>query len=228
MDALLEAERTLLGFERAPVQAVLDACGWRPDRVVHYCQWCGVTRPPLSVDCEACRGRRLPWELVVRLGAYEHPLAQWICEIKYGRWDAMAHTLGGLLAERVRIRAVLGGCSPSLVVPVPMPPVRRFIRGIDHARCLGKATARRLEVPIASPLAQSAGRPQASRVASDRRRRASPFRARWASRRLDGQTVLLIDDVKTSGRTALSAARALRRCGAGRIILGLLAVSHGA
>ena len=52
------------------------------------------------------------------------------------------------------------------------------------------------------------------------------FRAR-SSPLLQGKTVLLIDDVMTTGFTASEAARALKLAGAGKVFLAVLARATG-
>jgi predicted amidophosphoribosyltransferase len=52
------------------------------------------------------------------------------------------------------------------------------------------------------------------------------FRAR-AAKRLHGQTVLLVDDVLTTGATCSAAARALKRSGAARVFAVVMARAEG-
>ena len=222
---LRESEEALIGFERSPPGRVLAASSWAPDRVVRYCERCGATRPALALSCAQCLDRRLAWCRVVRLGAYREPLSNWVREIKYARWHGMGRQLGRELGRRVSTRCMIGGLMPDVVVPVPMPRVRRLVRGIDHARVVACGVAEEVGLPVRCPLIQTRGRTQASRTSSERERRASPFGRRGFAREVSGGTVLLIDDVLTSGRTAGDMARALRGLGANKVVFGVVAVT---
>lgn len=222
---LLEGEETLLGFERSPAARVLAASSWVPDRVVRYCERCGATRPALSFSCTRCVQQRPAWSRVVRLGAYQEPLSNWVREVKYARWHAMGRQLGRELGRKVSARCVLGGLLPDVIVPVPMPRMRSLVRGIDHARVVASGVAAELDLPLRCPLLQTPGRTQVSRTSSQRERRRSPFKRRWLARGVSQGTVLLVDDVLTSGRTARAMARAIRGLGAGKVVLAVVAVT---
>lgn len=223
--ALLESERTLLGFERAPPTELLETTCWRRDSPASYCGRCGATLQQADEACGECTSWRLPYSCVVRLGAYEEPLASWIRVVKFSRWDAMGRRLGVELAHALEGRLAQQARRRTLVVPVPMPCLRRVIRGIDHARVLASALARSRELSMRNPLRQRSGATQASRTAAQRARRRNPIAVSRFARRLDGETVVLVDDVLTSSRTARAAAKAVRQLGAGEVMLAVVAVA---
>ena len=138
----------------------------------------------------------------------------------------MGYMLGQLLGRAVLVRCVSGAFRPDLIVPVPMPMTRRLVRGIDHAGVIASGVAEELALPIRRPLYQAGGRTQVSRTPSARERRRNPFYPRRFHSDLDGRRVLLVDDVLTSGRTARAVARAVRRLGASKVVLAVLAVTE--
>ena len=225
---LAESERLLLGFERSPPDLLLHTSGWKPDRVTDYCSLCGVGLRPLRFACKCADDLRRPWANVIRLGAYAEPLSTWVCMVKFERWNAMGELLGERLADALAtsFQTTCSGHSKPVLVPVPMPRIRRFSRGIDHTGVLVDVIGARNGWPFQRVLRQKPGRPQAVSTASQRASRSNPFRGRGRPCSLKGRHVILVDDVLTTGRTARSAARILRAQGAGRVTLGVLAVTE--
>ena len=197
---------------------------WDVDPAVGYCRRCGTTAPVESVTdsgCGACRDRRVPWDRVTRLGAYEPPLSDWVVACKFHADWAQARWFGHRLAE-----AVADAASPDWVVPVPLHWRRRLVRGYDQAALIGRALAGRLGVPLARVLRRR--RPTRSQADSgsvtQRRADLSGAFATVKADLSDGN-ILLVDDVCTTGATAAQCTQQLRRAGAGRIHLAVVAVA---
>jgi predicted amidophosphoribosyltransferase len=129
---------------------------------------------------------------------------------------------------------------PDVVTYVPTHWSRRLLRGIDHGACLAEAVGRELRVGVAPLLiarlfARQTGSGRDARTARGGRfacrtrtsRLARLWRALTRSRADDvevrGATVLLIDDVRTTGGTCSEAAAALRRAGARRVVVACCA-----
>ncbi len=168
-------------------------------------------------------------ERVVRLGAHDGALRGWVLAIKHRRWEAMAEHLGGALGRQL---AACGAWPPAgqgaVVVPVPMPPMRRWARGIDHAAMLAREVARANGLRVAQPLRQ---RHAGSQVEAGGRaaRLAHAGRFTWrertrAARAVQGRTVVLVDDVRTTGATLAAAAALLRAGGAGSVVAAVVSV----
>jgi ComF family protein len=114
-----------------------------------------------------------------------------------------------------------------LVVPVPLHWYRSWRRGFNQSEALARALARKLGVPCQTRWLKRVRHTvkQTSLAPTERRENVKgSFRVSRLSR-LRGQTVLLIDDVLTTGSTAHEAAKALRKAGAGRVIAAVL--GHG-
>jgi predicted amidophosphoribosyltransferase len=219
-------EETWLGWSLPPTRRVVAEAGWRPDPAQAYCPRCGVSAEPSEVGrdgCGSCRGRPAPADGVVRLGVYAGPLREWVRAIKYRRWSAMAGSLGRDLARSVATRTAAG--SRLVVVPMPMPWARRLYRGIDHAREIAAAVAGELPAPLATALSRYDGPPQVTLTASARSRAGVGVRLRRRTRPLAGRTVVLVDDVCTTGASLRSATRLLRRLRPARVIAAVLAVA---
>jgi ComF family protein len=142
---------------------------------------------------------------------------------KYGRIQTLSAPLGRLLA-----RALPREQSFDVIVPMPLHWRKRWQRGFNQSELLAREIGRRTHTPVQNALRRVRGTVSQAGLTSAKRRE-NVSGAFQASRRekhrkaLDGHSVLLIDDVMTTGATAASCARALKRGGARKVTLLTLA-----
>ncbi len=193
------------------------------------CPRCGGTVGPfthVAEGCPSCRDHVFHFQEVLRLGPYEGLLRDVILRMKHQTGEELAEAVGQLWADHAaeRLRAV----NADVVIPVPLHWWRRWARGYDQGAALAGSLAGRLGLPCRRGwLRRIRNTPrQTEQTASDRRTNVrGAFRCRPGSY-VDGKTVLLVDDVLTTGSTASEAARALREAGAKRVIVAVLARSQ--
>lgn len=114
--------------------------------------------------------------------------------------------LVGWLAERMAPAAPDG---VDVVTWAPTGAPRRRRRGFDHAELLARAIARRRGLPSSRLLVRRGSTPQAGLDAGARR--GNP---RFVASGCGGRSVLVVDDVTTTGATLEAAGRALLVAGA--------------
>lgn len=192
-------------------------------RGVLVCPRCMDRCRGLRLDSEPGGGRTAPNALLTTLrGAYHYddPLRAAIHTFKYRRRRSMAGPLGELLLEALPEEAFR--CDA--IMAVPLHPGRLRERGFNQSALLAEAIAAMLDKPVLSALQRTRATPQ--QVGKDRRERESNVRGAFAWRGAPPPTtVLLIDDVLTTGATMRECARALRAAGA-RTVHGL-ALANG-
>jgi ComF family protein len=166
-----------------------------------FCSSCAATLEP-------CRGTR-PNELAAY--TYGGALVAAVTSLKYeGRVDR-ARPLSHLLRRSL---APLRSDPPTLVIPVPLHPAKLVQRGFNHAALLALPVARDLGVAFA-PLAVVRIRDTAAQARLGRGERLTNVHGAFAAgRQLEGERVLLVDDVRTTGATLDACAAAAREAGA--------------
>jgi ComF family protein len=164
-----------------------------------------------------------PFDQVIRLGPYDGLLREVILRLKHAPGEGLAEVLGELWADHSAPR--LRSLGAALVVPVPLHWWRRLTRGYNQSEVLAQALAARLGLPCRPGCLRQVRATSHQKGQSPANRRSNVRDAfRGQSRpELKGQTVLLVDDVLTTGSTAGEAARALRRAGAARVVVAVLA-----
>ncbi len=150
----------------------------------------------------------------VALLVYRGTGRELVARLKFRNQRAAAAWLGRGMAELVRDQSV------DLVTWAPANPAHVRARGFDHGALLAKVVAKCLSRPACDLLERGKGASLTGRSAGERvggpplRPRSTRGRA-WP---LIGRTVLLVDDVITTGATLRSAAHQLRQLGAESVV----------
>ena len=161
--------------------------------------------------CGACRREPPAFEFVRGIGPYEGSLRRLIHLLKYDGVRPVAETMGARLAAGA---AELGDVD--LIVPAPLHWRRRLARGFNQSALIAEALSRRIGVPCARrALVRVRPTPAQAGLSQQQRRRNLQGALRTPRpETVRGKTVLLVDDVMTTGATLTACARTLRRAGA--------------
>jgi ComF family protein len=200
----------------AVLHSPIDGC------VCRKC-WANIRRMPLPI-CDACGDPTAglpicerclaPSRLVSRaraIGEYDGTLRDVIHAMKYQRRFSIAQGLAELMRDAGRELLRLA----DYVVPVPLHPRRQRARGFNQAWEM----ARHLGPPVIEPICRMRHTPPQVDLPADRRHtnvRGAFRRRRRLLRtlpRLDGATIVLVDDVSTTGSTLEACAAVLKEGG---------------
>ncbi len=178
------------------------------------CRRCGAEVESARNDC-GCRARLRSLTRLRSAAAYEGPLEMAIQRFKYQGWRRLAGPLALLMAERL----VIEGLAAPWAVAVPLHSSRLRQRGFNQSELLVRQLRRRLSLsmPPGELVRTRATPPQ---VGHDRRWRLENVRDafEWRGAPLDARSILLIDDVATTGATLEACAAALRAAGSGPVM----------
>lgn len=222
------------GYIHGPDADCFCSSCWKLIRLVTHplCAVCGRPFPDASGEDHACGvcltrapqfDRARAWACYPREEAEEHPLRQVVHKFKYGRKVALGKPLGRLLA--FGCRDFLSACNFNLIVPVPLHPRRLRWRGFNQSVLLARQISRAYGV-VMDPLVLvriKETQPQTQLSEEERRRNVRGAFALNPAHPIDGKSVLLIDDVYTSGATVNECSRALLRGGAEKVTVLTLA-----
>lgn len=127
------------------------------------------------------------------------------------------------------MRKALGAYRPDCLIPVPLSVQRIKERGFNQADVLCSLVARDLNVPVLHALSRNRDTRRQTDLKTVQERQSNVIGAFDAEdfANLSGMRVLLVDDVRTTGSTAIACAEALKKRGAAEICLLTAAVAPG-
>ena len=185
---------------------------------VPFCAVCGHTLT--DSRCTNCAAQTPAFQCSRSLGAYDGVLRHAVHQFKYRDRPQLALPLGRLLAEYARAHASeLNALRFDALLPVPMHPVRQRVRGYNQSERLARVLGQELGLPLVTNVLVRARptRPQVGLLGDARR---TNLRGAFAVKQpnlVSGQTLLLIDDVVTSGSSLHECASVLNAAGASAV-----------
>lgn len=183
--------------------------------------------------CHLCERARPPFQQAVAFGVYEGRLRALIHLLKYERVETVAAPLGELLARAIANFEKLP--EELTVIAVPLHASKQRERGFNQTVLLAEACVKglrrampelRLKLVLRALGRQRGTESQSGLTPHQRRRnlRGAFFMAE--PEKIAGRTVLLLDDIYTTGATARECTRTLLRGGAAAAYVATLARSQ--
>ncbi len=182
---------------------------------------CPVCLKPLPItgECGFCLEHARPWRKAAFYGAYEGKLREIILAWKFG--DELGY--GRLMRNFLHAACELHTLSkPDLILPVPMSADGLKRRGYNQARELCRGLDKKLGGRIAADMLQKIRKTKQQAELSGRRRRKNLLGAFFA-KPAGGKTILLVDDILTTGSTLEECAAACLQKGAASVEVLVLA-----
>ncbi len=191
-----------------------------------FCQRCGLPFEgdlTTSFECNNCRDMELFFTSARAAVVAKTIVLEVIHHYKYSSALWFENFLAGLLlGEAV---PVLRGQNWNFIVPVPLHPLKKRERGFNQAELLAAQLSRAARIPLNTKLLRRV-KSTATQTLLRRDQRADNMRGAFAvfdGVKLNGEKIVLVDDVFTTGATTNDCARALRAAGAGDVCVWTVA-----
>ena len=174
------------------------------------CPQCGAPTT-YGERCGACLIEAPYFDRTITLYRYEFPIDQVIRSFKYGHQLSVANWLGQRLAQRIQTPV-------DLIVPLPLHPERLRERGFNQSVEIAATIGNCLNLPVhRSTLQRTRATPHQTGL-SPKERKKNVCAAFECNTDYSGKTILLVDDVMTTGATLNECARILKLHGAVAVI----------
>jgi ComF family protein len=183
---------------------------------------CRVCARPLASEhaglCGDCLREPPPFSRVITYGPYSDVLKEALHLLKFSSVKRLSRPLGLLLAG-------LEMPEVDFIVPVPLSGRELRRRGFNQTLLISRTLSRTTGIPLCQRLLHKK-RETPPQVSLPRRERLLNLRGAFEAReKLNGERVLIVDDVVTTGATVRECSRAIIKAGAAEVFVAALARS---
>ena len=174
-----------------------------------------------SFQCSHCAHWEFAFDFAIAGYRADGPAREIIHRFKYGKELHLARVAAAMLAEALDDERIAGVAADWQLVPVPLHWIRRYRRGFNQAEELSRYLHKSTGFPVIKALQRIRNTRQ--QVSLNRKARLSnlqdAFRIQRKSPSIQEASVLLVDDVFTTGSTAHECAKVLKLGGAKRVVV---------
>lgn len=186
-----------------------------------FCPGCGAENDGIFDMCGKClQEETRVWSRAIAVMRMEGSGREIIHRFKYGKETAFARTLGNLAAE-IWLQT---GEQAEIIVPTPLHWSRQIMRGYNQTALYAEIFSSRINIPCKNILKRIKMTPKQANLNRDQRKK-NLIKAFSVKKQAicQNRTILLLDDVMTTGATLSSAATALMDAGAKEVKVLVLA-----
>ena len=203
--------KCLLCKEELSTNTLYDICDkcmpLLPFNIGKTCLKCSEPIGSMADYCIHCKNEKPYYKKNVSVFLYKRPVDSMIRKLKYDNQKYLANTLGNFIASEVVKLAV----NFDVVIPVPLHIDRMIKRGYNQAELLCGTIKTKLMLNVDTEILVKARdtRSQANLSRSERIENLQDSFCVVDKKKIKGKTILLVDDVFTTGSTLTRAAKAL-------------------
>ena len=174
--------------------------------------------------CRQCTGHQYYFSKARAVGLYEGALREYLSELKYRYRPELGEAFGNLLVEWVKLNPEYQ--KSDLIIPIPLHQQKLQLRGYNQAELLANPLQRYLGIKVRDDIIVRDKLTESQNSLNKETRFSNMVNAFQVvnTQGLSGASVLLVDDILTTGATASEAARVLLRAGALTVKVLTLAV----
>jgi ComF family protein len=197
-------------------QLLCECCAGELPRNDYGCRRCGKPMPVAVEECGECQKSSPAFDYVHTLYRYQPPVDQLVQQLKYNRKLYLARMFGEKLREASAGWIHETG-KPDLIVPVPLHQNRLRKRGFNQSSEIARTMAKFLGVRLEVDAITRSRKTEPQTELPLQRRKQNIRGAFEVDTSLKDLSIVVIDDVITSGHTVNELARVLKRAGASRV-----------
>ncbi|HEX3890509.1 MAG TPA: ComF family protein [Verrucomicrobiae bacterium] len=215
--------------ERATAKGgfVCSKC-WQQVRFIRapFCERCGLPFEgdiTTAFECTNCREMELHFSSARSAVVAKTAVLEVIHRFKYSRALWFEPFLADLLLREAV--PVLRGQNWDFIAPVPLHSVKEREREFNQAELIARHLSIATKIPLNNRLLRRVS-PTMTQTRLTKQQRAENMRGAFAIRngvKLDGEKIILVDDVFTTGATTSACAKALKTAGAGEVCVWTVA-----
>lgn len=216
MDRLLPPGCVVCGAGVPPGPPVCKVCASRLSDIPRpHCRRCGApaTSSQGAGTCDSCDSWPSGLNAAASAVLHRPPADLLVAGFKYRGWTALAPVLGGLMVEPL---GRVAGDQSVVLVPVPLDPLHLRRRGFNQAALLATELSRATGLPSVEAIGRRSYARSRRQAESGRTQRVENVLGSfyWKTEpRLPSKSVVLIDDVLTTGATAAACATVIGEAG---------------
>ena len=184
--------------------------------------------------CIHCRRLKIQFQGCYALGNYEKGIRDAVLRIKSGSSNPLAAILAKLIANKIFSMHGIGATpSPQsifdLVIPIPIFWQRRLTRNTVVSELIAGRIAQRLNVPFDRRVLRYSRltKKQGTLSNTERTKNVAGAIELVSSKKVKSKTVLIVDDVMTSGATLNEASKVCLQAGAQDVFVAIVARGIG-